>query len=110
DNDVLNAAGQPQMVPTPTSPTKEAKKTEPDKNTYLRFKDSLAGADPNYFYGQDFLYQGHEGGSPGVFTRINLDADADHRVTLMATKDATGANLATIDGITWDPWAQKLLL
>jgi hypothetical protein len=32
DNDVLTAAGQPQMVPTPTTPT-EAKKTEPDKNT-----------------------------------------------------------------------------
>ena len=95
---MLNAAGQPQMVPTPTSPGKEAKKTEPDKNTYLRFKDSLAGADPGYWYGKDFLFQGHEGGTPGVFTRINLDADADHRVTLLATKDATGANLADIDG------------
>src|SRR5262245_6430774 len=32
DNDVLNVAGQPQMVPTPANP-KEAHKTEPDKNT-----------------------------------------------------------------------------
>jgi hypothetical protein len=109
DNDVLNAAGEPQMMPTPTSPTKEAKKTEPDKNTYLVFKNSLPGADPGYYYGQRFLFQGHEGGSPGVITRINLDADAAHRVTLLATKDATGANLATIDGSTWDPWAQRLL-
>src|SRR5262249_19690913 len=49
DNDVLNAAGQPQMVPTPpTNPTKEAHKTEPDKNTYLVFKSGLTGADANY--------------------------------------------------------------
>src|SRR5437868_7046943 len=44
-NDVVNAAGEPQMVPTPTSPTKEAHKTEPDKNTYLVFKGGLKGAD-----------------------------------------------------------------
>ncbi|HSS81892.1 MAG TPA: hypothetical protein VLK24_11945 [Gaiellaceae bacterium] len=108
DNDLLNAAGQPQMVPTPTTPS-EAKKTEPDKNTYLVFKNSLPGADPHYWYGTHFLFQGHELGSPGYITRINLDADADHRVTLLATKDVTGANLATIDGSTWDPWAQRLL-
>ena len=108
DNDVLNAAGQPQMVPTPTTPT-EAKKTEPDKNTYVVFKDSLPGADPHYYYGTHFLFQGHELGTPGYITRINLDADADHRVTLLATKDVTGANLATIDGSTWDPWARRLL-
>src|SRR5262249_21324925 len=38
DNDVLNSAGEPVMVPTPTSGGKEAHKTEPDKNTYLVFK------------------------------------------------------------------------
>jgi hypothetical protein len=38
DNNVLNTAGQPVMVPTSTNPA-EAKKTEPDKNTYLVFKD-----------------------------------------------------------------------
>src|SRR6478735_1384880 len=38
DNDVVNAAGQPVMVPTPSSGGKEAHKTEPDKNTYLIFK------------------------------------------------------------------------
>jgi hypothetical protein len=64
DNDVLTAAGQPQMVPTPTTPT-EAKKTEPDKNTYVVFKDSLPGADPHYYYGTHFLFQGHELGTPG---------------------------------------------
>jgi hypothetical protein len=110
DNDVLNAAGEPQMVPTPTSPTHEAHKTEPDKNTYLVFKNSLPGADSGYYYGTDFLFQGHEGGSPGYLTRINLDADAAHRVTLLATKDASGAPLKTIDGITWEPFAERLLL
>jgi hypothetical protein len=109
DNDVVNAAGDPQMVPTPTNPTHEAHKTEPDKNTYLVFRHSLPGADPNYWYGTHFLFQGHEGGSPGNITRINLDADAAHRVTLLATKDTSGTNLATIDGVTWEPFAQRLL-
>ena len=110
DNDVLNAAGQPQMVPTPANP-KEAKKTEPDKNTYLVVYNGLTGADPNYDYGTHFLFQGHEGGAGGAsyITRINLDADAAHRVTLLATQDTLGNQLATIDGSTWDPFAKRLL-
>jgi hypothetical protein len=107
DNDVLNAAGQPQMVPAAGSST-EARKTEPDKNTYLVFRKGLSGADPDYGYGSHFLFQGHEGGA-GYITRINLDADAAHRVTLLATKDSLGNQLATIDGSTWDPWAKRLL-
>ena len=59
DNDVLNLAGQPQMLPVPANPI-EAHKTEPDKNTYLVFPDGLSGADPNYDYGTHFLFQGHE--------------------------------------------------
>jgi hypothetical protein len=108
DNDVLNAVGEPQMLPRPAV-MNEAHKTEPDKNTYLVFKRGLTGADPNYDYGTHFLFQGHEGGSPGYITRINLDADATHRVTLLATKDTSGAILATIDGSTWEPWAKRLL-
>ncbi len=109
DNDVVNSAGKPQMLPTPTSPATEAKKTEPDKNTYLVFEHGLKGADPNYRYGTHFLFQGHEAGVPGYITRINLDADAAHRVTLYPTVDSNGAPLADIDGSTWDPWAQRLL-
>ena len=105
DNDQVNAAGEPLMVPLPSAPTVEAHKTEPDKNTYLVFKKGLNGADPNYDYGTHFLFQGHESGNPGYVTRINLDADAAHRVTLLATVP-TG----DIDGSTWDPWAQRLLL
>ena len=110
DNDVLNAAGEPQMIPTPTTPD-EAQKTEPDKNTYLEFKWGLNGADPNYYYGTHFLYQGHEAGGDGAsdITRINLDADAAHRVTLLATTDSAGNPVAPIDGSTWDPWAKRLL-
>jgi hypothetical protein len=111
DNDNLNSAGEPVMVPTATNPT-EAHKTEPDKNTYLTFKHSLPGPDPDYDYGTHFLFQGHEGGAGGAgyITRINLDADAAHRVTLLATQDASNNRIATIDGSTWDPWAQRLLL
>ncbi len=108
DNDVLGPGGQPLMVPTPASPATEAKKTEPDENTYLVFKHGLDGADPGYDYGTHFLFQGHEGGA-GYITRINLDADAAHRVTLMATADVGGHPIATIDGSTWDPWAKRLL-
>jgi len=112
DSDVVNAAGEPQMVPTPTSPANEAHKTEPDKNTYLVFKHGLSGADSSYDYGEHFLFQGHEGGAGGnsYITRINLDADAAHRVTLLATTDTDGHPIATIDGSTWDPWAKRLLL
>jgi hypothetical protein len=108
DNDLLNAAGEPQMLPTPTV-MNEAHKTEPDKNTYLVFRNGLGGADPSYDYGTHFLFQGHETGAPGYITRINLDADAAHRVTLLATTDSNGNPVADIDGSTWDPWAQRLL-
>jgi hypothetical protein len=108
DNDLLDEAGQPVMVPAGTFAS-EAHKTEPDKNTYLVFKQGLSGADPAYDYGTHFLFQGHETGSPGYITRINLDADAAHRVTVLATADSTGAPIADIDGSTWDPWANRLL-
>jgi hypothetical protein len=108
DNNKLNSAGQPVMVSGTAGA--EASKTEPDKNTYLVFEHGLTGADPSYDYGTHFLFQGHEGGSPGYITRINLDGDAAHRVTVLATNDSSGASIATIDGSTWDPWAQRLLL
>jgi hypothetical protein len=117
ENDVPSSddPSQPQSVPVPTNMT-EAQKTEPDKNTFLVFKDGLKGADPGYNYGTHFVYQGHEaaatvdGKDQGYITRVNLDADAQHRVTLMATKDTTGEPIATIDGSTWDPFAKRLLL
>jgi hypothetical protein len=101
---------KPNMVPLPSSPSSEAHKTEPDKNTYLVFDKSLPGADATYDYGTRFLFQGHESGTPGYITRINLDADAKHRVTLLATQDVNGKNLPTFDGSTWDPFAKRLLL
>src|SRR5207247_666384 len=70
----------------------EATKTEPDKNTYLVL-EGQTGADANYNYGTHFLFQGHENGvtkdgkQMGYFTRVNLDADEPHRVTLMADHD-----------------------
>ncbi|MFO1352721.1 MAG: phosphatase [Gammaproteobacteria bacterium] len=114
-------AGDGPMVPAPgdvqsTSHNVEATKTEPDKNTYL-ILDRQQGGDPSYDYGRHFLFQGHEasvkdpntGLRLGHITRINLDADAAHRVTLLADKDSSGAPLPTFDGSTWDPWAGRLL-
>ena len=119
ENDVPSAenANVPQMLPVPPNATTEAQKTEPDKNTYLVLPPhSQHGAAPDYDYGNHFLYQGHELGAPdangnsqGYITRINLDADAAHRVTLLASKDDQGNPIAPIDGSTWDPWAQRLL-
>ena len=88
----------------------EATKTEPDKNTYLVLRHQKGG-DPNYDYGTHFLFQGHELGqnSMGYITRINLDADGPHRVTLMATSDVNGNPLPTIDGSTWYPFSHHLL-
>ena len=116
ENDVSSAddPSQPQSVPVPSNQT-EAQKTEPDKNTYLVFKDGLKGPDAGYNYGTHFVYQGHEiaatvnGKKQGYITRVNLDADARHRVTLLATQDTTGEPIFTIDGSTWEPWAKRLL-
>jgi hypothetical protein len=116
ENDTPSAGDptSPQMVPV-TGAQVEAQKTEPDKNTYLAFKQSQSGPDPHYDYGTHFLYQGHEGAATvagakqGYITRINLDADTDHRVTLLASKDVTGTPINTIDGSTWDPFAQRLI-
>jgi hypothetical protein len=115
-NDVVSAGDptKPQMVPV-SGTIDEAQKTEPDKNTYLVFKNSLPGGDPSYWYGTHFLFQGHEAGTTinGVkqsyITRINLDADAEHRVTLLATQDTSGNPIQPIDGSTWDPWAKRLV-
>jgi hypothetical protein len=94
----------------------EASKTEPDKNTYLVL-NGQRGPDGSYDYGTHFLFQGHEAGATtadgkaqGYLTRINLDADVPHRVTLMADHTVDGAPLPYIDGSTWDPFAKRVLL
>jgi Bacterial protein of unknown function (DUF839) len=102
---------KPNLVPlVGVTPAVEAHKTEPDKNTYLVLRHQR-GADPSYDYGTHFLFQGHESGvgGQGYITRINLDADVAHRVTLMNTTDVNGKPLPVFDGSTWYPWAQRLL-
>ena len=109
--------GDGPMLPAPgdvqtSSHNVESTKTEPDKNTYLVLAGQ-DGADPQYNYGTRFLFQGHESGignpKKGYITRINLDADGAHRVTLMASTDVDGNPLPVFDGSTWNPWAQRLL-
>jgi hypothetical protein len=118
DNDVVFTAPggtAARMVPAagalPSASVKiEATKTEPDKNTYL-ILNALDGADPRYNYGTHFLFQGHEAGvsGQGYITRINLDADGAHRITLLATKDVNGVRLPAFDGSTWYPFSERLL-
>ena len=92
----------------------EATKTEPDKNTYLVLENQT-GPDAAYKYGTHFLFQGHESGPKkddktfGGITRINLDADEAHRVTLMASKTDAGEPIPAIDGSSWNPFAKVLL-
>jgi len=84
---------------TMTQNAHEAWKTEPDKNVYL-----VIG-------GHHYLYQGHETGTRGYVTRVDLDATTDAtRVTLITDVDNLGAALPTFDGITWDPFTSQLLL
>jgi hypothetical protein len=110
DNDVLAMQPDfPRMLPAPGT-VAEATKTEPDKNTYLILRGQ-DGADPRYDYGTHFLFQGHEAGvnSQSYITRINLDADGPHRITLMATADTNGKPLPPIDGSVWYPFSNHLL-
>lgn len=87
--------------------------SEPGKNTYLTFPSgTVKGADPNYRYGTRFLYQGHEAGpgNAGYLTRINLDADYAHRVTVLSSTDEAGNQIPSLDGSIWDPFTKKLVL
>jgi hypothetical protein len=116
-----NVSATAPMMPTPNALSNlEATKTEPDKNTYLTLQFQT-GPDAGYDYGSHFLFQGHEAGlvvnppvnnvnRQGAITRINLDADAAHRVTVLATQDVQGNPLPAFDGSTWHPFSQRLLL
>ncbi len=106
---VNNAPPLLPVLGAPGASLAEAHKTEPDKNTYLVLRNQR-GPDAAYDYGSHFLFQGHETGAPGYVTRVNLDADAAHRVTILATRDSAGKPLPTFDGSTWDPFAKKLLM
>ena len=106
------ADGSP-MLPTSFTAPSEAQKTEPDKNTYLVLTGQH-GADAGTRYGRHFLYQGHELGPRGYITRVNLDADAAHRVTLLAstqvaTANLPAGNLPVYDGSAWNPFTRTLL-
>jgi hypothetical protein len=102
----------PPLLPTLVNGSlTEAHKTEPDKNVYLVLKGQT-GPDAAYDYGTHFLFQGHESStasSAGYVTRVNLDADPAHRVTILSTRDQS-AVLPNFDGITYNPFAGKLLL
>lgn len=113
-----HAATSAQPGATPSrGPLIEKTKTEPDKNVYLVL-DGRKGSDTAYAYGRHFLFQGHEsgpasptsGGKRGLVTRINLDADEAHRITLLGETDIAGRPLPPFDGITWYPFSQRLLL
>lgn len=108
-------AAPPNAVPSKDKKV-EATKTEPDKNTYLVLTGAKGPAN-GYNYGTHFVFQGHElgpvdeyGVARGMLTRVNLDANLKHRVTVMADTDVDGRALPLIDGSAWDPFAKVLLL
>ena len=86
----------------------EATKTEPDKNTYLVLHN-LHGADPTTTMVRTSFFRGMRTPPLVAISRASLDTDGEHRVSLLASADADGAALPTIDGSTWNPWARKLL-
>ena len=84
---------RPNMVPLPACTERRGAQDRTGQEHLPRASGTASGADPHYDYGTHFLFQGHESGTPGYITRINLDADQAHRVTLLATQDVAGANL-----------------
>ena len=87
-------------------------RTEPDENTYLVLDVNPGGPTPDYDYGRQFLFQGHEnGGNLAYVTRINLDVtDPAHRITLLTPVDSKGlTNFSSIDGSVWNPFTKTLL-
>ena len=62
--------------------TAEAHKTEPDKNTYLVLSGQQGRRPGLRLRHATSSTRATRPGSPGYITRINLDADRDHRVTL----------------------------
>ena len=83
------------LLPAPAASGRSRRPRPSPTRTPTSSFDGQKGADPSYDYGTHFLFQGHEGGhARGYITRINLDADVAHRVTLMATQDRHGARPA----------------
>jgi hypothetical protein len=87
--------------------------TEPDQNLYVVLGKNPGGPDGHFDYGRNFLYQGHENGSPKAYiTRINLDVprgDA-HGITLLTPVDSHGnTGFGSIDGSTYNPFTNTLL-
>lgn len=87
--------------------------TEPDQNTYVYLPGLVKGPTKNYYYGHNFLFQGHEifGAELGYVTRINLDiTDPAHRITLLTPE---GGDLLThftsVDGSTYNPFTRTIL-
>ena len=73
----------------------EAQKTEPDKNTYLVFKQGQSGPDPAYDYGTHFLYQGHEGGSHRERAEAGLHHADQPRRGRRSSRDAARVDRTT---------------
>ena len=73
------------MVPLPPS-TAEKTKTEPDKNTYLVPRTAIPAPTPPTTTARTSSSRGTRAARAGYITRVNLDADAAHRVTLLATR------------------------
>ena len=68
----------------------EATKTEPDKNTYLVFRAASRARTRATTTGRTSSSRATRPAARACITRINLDADGAHRVTLMSTQTDAG--------------------
>ncbi len=111
DNDVVNSAGQPQMVPLSTAPTRRGAQDRAGqehlpglqarprrRRPELRLRHPLPVPGPRERRRRRRL---HHPDQPRRRRRAPGDAAGDHRRRRQP--------LATIDGSTWDPWAKRLL-
>ena len=102
---------RPRCSPRRRRPRPRRRKPSPTRTPTSSSIRASTGPSPATTTARISSSKGHEGGAGGAgyITRINLDADHEHRVTLLATSDVEGHPLTTIDGSTWEPWSKRLL-
>ena len=104
-----DASAGPPSVTIARDPV-EAQKTEPDKNTYLVSRTGRRAPTRTTTTARTSSSRATRRARPATSPAINLDADAAAPGDAAGDEGrATATTSPTIDGSTWDPWAQTLL-